>query len=74
MLKYLIGAVVVGGLGYVGYKAYQKVKSAATTATTTPTAQLSPAEMEKAAWLAQKYNEGFAGGCIGCMGASVQIL
>lgn len=81
--KLLIGTAVVVG-GYLAYRAYQSSKGASGTTTTTD--KLTPAQQEQAAYIAQKYipgyaeqsayvDQGFNGGCIGCMGAArVQIL
>lgn len=80
MLKYIIGAAIIGGLGYVGYKAYQNYKSGSgLPGTSTPLTPEAAIRAETAAGLSQKFLPGaygtMEGGCMGCMGAAgVQIL
>ena len=65
--KLIIGAVVVG-VGYYAYQAYKKGKELpGTTPSSSSSIQTSN--------LMPKYDPGFEGGCMGCLGgAAVQIL
>jgi hypothetical protein len=82
MLRLIIGAAVLGAVGYAGWKVYQNVKSGSgfPGVSTTPSADgLTPFQREQAAGLAQKFNPGYSGldgGCMSCGmgGAAVEIL